>query len=107
MNLKQLAGEKATEYIKDGMVVGLGTGSTAYYAIKKIGALVEEGWKLIGVPTSVQSEKLAKECGIPLSNLQEHPEDRELSVRSLAEKLNVGRTTAHTVLGEFQSNGHQ
>ncbi len=73
MNLKQLAGEKAAEYVKDGMIVGLGTGSTTYYAIKKIGARVEEGLEIIGIPTSIQTEKIAMEWRIPLSNLREHP----------------------------------
>jgi ribose 5-phosphate isomerase A len=74
LNLKQVAGEKAAEYVKNGMVVGLGTGSTTYYAIKKIGAMVEDGLDIIGIPTSIQTEKIAKECSIPLSSLQEHPE---------------------------------
>ena len=73
MNPKQRAGEKATEYIKDGMVVGLGTGSTAYYAIKRIGELVKEGLEIIGIPTSSQTEKIAKEFGVKLSTLNEHP----------------------------------
>ena len=54
-----------------------------------------------------ETKKRTDASAIVREHLQEHPEDRELSVRSLAEKLNVGRTTAHTVLGEFQSNGHQ
>lgn len=40
MEQKRIVGEKATEYIKDGMILGLGTGSTAYYMIKKVGELV-------------------------------------------------------------------
>lgn len=73
LNLKQLAGEKAAEYVSDGMVVGLGTGSTTYYAIKKIGAILEEGLEIIGIPTSKQTERIARECRIPLSSLLEHP----------------------------------
>lgn len=67
-----MAAEKAVDYIKDGMVVGLGTGSTVYYAIKKIGKLVESGIGVIGIPTSKQTEKLANECKIPLSSLDEY-----------------------------------
>lgn len=66
MNLKQLAAEKAVEYVKDGMHVGLGTGSTAYWAILKIGERVREGLSIQAVATSKASEKLAKEQGIPL-----------------------------------------
>jgi ribose 5-phosphate isomerase A len=66
MNPKQLVGEKATEYVKDGMVVGLGTGSTAYFAILKIGELVKNGLKIKGVPTSKQTEELALSLNIPL-----------------------------------------
>jgi ribose 5-phosphate isomerase A len=73
LNLKQVAGEKAAEYVKDGMVVGLGTGSTTYYAIKKIGSMVNDGLEIIGIPTSIQTEDIASESGIKLSDLQEHP----------------------------------
>jgi ribose 5-phosphate isomerase A len=66
MSPKQLVGEKATEYIKDGMIVGLGTGSTAYFAIMKIGEMVKNGLKINGVPTSKQTEELALSLGIPL-----------------------------------------
>jgi ribose 5-phosphate isomerase A len=68
-----LAGEKATEYVTDGMVVGLGTGSTAYYTVKRLGAMVAQGLDIIGIPTSVATETIARESGITLSNLQEHP----------------------------------
>jgi ribose 5-phosphate isomerase A len=71
MNEKQLVGEKAVEFVKDGMVVGLGTGSTVYYTILKLGELVKEGLKITGVPTSLATEKLAKELGIPLVTLEE------------------------------------
>ncbi|MBU4256397.1 MAG: ribose-5-phosphate isomerase RpiA [Thermoplasmatales archaeon] len=73
MNLKQVAGEKAVEYVKNGGVVGLGTGSTVFYAIKKIGEKVKNGLDIVGIPTSVETEKLAKQFGIQLSTLEEHP----------------------------------
>lgn len=69
MNAKQLVGEKATEYIEDGMIVGLGTGSTAFYAIQKIGQLVKEGLQITCVPTSKATEQLANELGIPLLDI--------------------------------------
>lgn len=74
MNLKQIAGERAIEYVKDGMVVGLGTGSTTYFAIKRLGMMAAEGLSIIGIPTSAQTENIAKESGIQLSNLEEYPE---------------------------------
>lgn len=72
-NFKKLAGEKAAEHAKDGMVVGLGTGSTVYYTILKLGAMVKDGLDIIGIPTSVRTEELAKEVAIPLTTLEEHP----------------------------------
>ncbi|WP_079909794.1 ribose-5-phosphate isomerase RpiA [Paenibacillus sp. 32352] len=69
MNAKQLAGEKAVEYVKDGMLVGLGTGSTVYWFILKLGELVKHGLDIKGVPTSKSTEKLAIELGIPLVDL--------------------------------------
>jgi ribose 5-phosphate isomerase A len=65
-NPKQLAGERATEYVKDGMVVGLGTGSTAYFAIRKLGQHVAAGLKIQGIPTSEQSRQQALAEKIPL-----------------------------------------
>ncbi|UHA73698.1 ribose-5-phosphate isomerase RpiA [Paenibacillus sp. 481] len=66
MNAKQLAAEKAVAYIQDGMVVGLGTGSTAYWAIHKIAERVHAGLHIRAVASSEQSERLALELGIPI-----------------------------------------
>ena len=72
VNLKKLVAEKAVDdYIEDGMIVGLGTGSTAYYAIKRVGELVSDGYNLTCVATSVQSENLARECGINVVDIDE------------------------------------
>ena len=68
------AAVKACELVKDGMAVGLGTGSTTAYAIKELGRRVDEGLDIVGVPTSYASEALAIECGIPLVSLAERPE---------------------------------
>ena len=70
-NPKQLAGERATEYVENGMVVGLGTGSTAFYAIQKLGERVRQGLTIRGIPTSEQSRKQAKEEGIPLTDFSQ------------------------------------
>lgn len=71
MNAKQIVGEKAVEFVKDGMVLGLGTGSTVHYTIQKLGKLVKEGLNIKGIPTSIQTERLAKEVGIPITNFSE------------------------------------
>ncbi|MBC7883964.1 MAG: ribose-5-phosphate isomerase RpiA [Saprospiraceae bacterium] len=72
MNAKQVAAEKAVGYIENGMLVGLGTGSTAFFAIKKIGDRVkEEGLKITAVASSSGSEELARSVGIPLVPLSE------------------------------------
>lgn len=71
--LKQLAAEQAVEEVASGMIVGLGTGSTIYYALLKLGEKVRNGLDIIGIPTSKQTEEIATQQGIPLSTLGEHP----------------------------------
>ncbi|EKQ52236.1 MULTISPECIES: ribose-5-phosphate isomerase RpiA [unclassified Clostridium] len=71
MEQKRIAGEKAVEYIKDGMILGLGTGSTAYYMIKRVGELVQNGINIKAVATSKGTESLAKELHIPLVSIDE------------------------------------
>jgi ribose 5-phosphate isomerase A len=67
MNPKQLAAEKAVLFLEDGMTIGLGTGSTAYWAIEKIGEKVNrDGWKIKAIATSVRSEEQARGLGIPI-----------------------------------------
>jgi ribose 5-phosphate isomerase A len=68
---KRRAAERAVEFLKDGQIVGLGTGSTAIFAIRAIGRLVREGLKIRGVPTSVDTARCATELGIPLVDLNE------------------------------------
>ena len=68
---KRRAGESAAEVVEDGMIVGLGTGSTAAWAIQAIGQAVDSGLDVRGVPTSFQSRELALEAGIPLVGLDE------------------------------------
>ncbi|MDH7508395.1 MAG: ribose-5-phosphate isomerase RpiA [Methanomassiliicoccales archaeon] len=68
---KEIAAEKAVERIKDGMIVGLGTGTTVYYALRKIGELCKKGLNVIGVPTSIETERLAKEFGIPITSIDD------------------------------------
>ncbi len=72
-NQKKIAAEKATESVQSGMVVGLGTGSTVYYALLKLGAMVRAGLDIVGVPTSAGTEKIATAQQIPLVTLATHP----------------------------------
>lgn len=72
---KKKAAVKAVEQVASGMVVGLGTGSTAKYAVERIGELFQNGAlrDIVGIPSSVQTEKLALSVGIPLTTFEEHP----------------------------------
>ncbi|MCU5518182.1 ribose 5-phosphate isomerase A [Bacillus wiedmannii] len=71
MNLKQLAGAYAANFVKDGMKVGLGTGSTVYWLIQKLGERVKEGLSFQAVPTSKETEVLAKQLNISLISLND------------------------------------
>ncbi len=71
---KEAAGRAAAKLVRDGDVVGLGTGSTAYFTVIALGDRVKAGLKIIGLPTSVATADLARAVGIPLTTLDEHPE---------------------------------
>ncbi len=73
MNLKRMAAEAAVERVKEGMVLGLGTGSTTRYAIEKLGRLMNESLNILCIPTSDATAELARSLGIPLTSLSEHP----------------------------------
>lgn len=64
--LKRMAAEAAVRYVKDGQVVGLGTGSTAKYVILALGERMKTGLRITGVPTSHETAELARRSGIPL-----------------------------------------
>jgi len=72
--MKRLAAEKACDCIEDGMILGLGTGSTVDYALRKIGKMVNKGIKIKGIPTSFRTKKIANEEKIPLTSFEENPE---------------------------------
>ena len=72
MDLKERAAREAVGYVKDGMVVGLGSGSTASIAIKILGERVKDGMRIVGIPTSADSEILAKQVGISIGELKDH-----------------------------------
>ena len=69
---KKMAGIKAAEFVKDGMVVGLGTGSTAYYFVEEIGRRIkEEGLQITAVTTSSVTSKQAEGLNIPLKSIDQ------------------------------------
>ena len=71
---KQKAALEAVKHVKDGFIVGLGSGSTAAFAIEALGERVKrEKLRIMGIPTSYQAFLLAVECGIPITTLDEHP----------------------------------
>lgn len=68
---KRRAAEHAIELVRDGQVIGLGTGSTAKFAIEGLGRRIGEGLSITGVPTSSATETLARNVGITLVDLNE------------------------------------
>ncbi|MCL7476493.1 MAG: ribose-5-phosphate isomerase RpiA, partial [ANME-2 cluster archaeon] len=70
---KKIVGDSAAALVEDGMVVGLGTGSTTAFAIQALGRRVDEGLDIQGIPTSYQSLMLAIEWGIPITSLDQDP----------------------------------
>ncbi|MFC1714837.1 ribose-5-phosphate isomerase RpiA [Candidatus Poribacteria bacterium] len=73
--LKQEAAERAVDFVESGMVVGLGHGSTAIFAVRRIAQLLQSGQleDILGVPCSIHVEQEARELGIPLTTLDDHP----------------------------------
>ena len=69
MNEKKLAAEKSIDFIKDGMTLGLGTGSTVFFLVNKLAELVKQGLKVKCVSTSNQTSELAERLGIEIVNL--------------------------------------
>ena len=70
---KQRAAAAAAELITDGMVLGLGTGTTASYLVQILGERVRQGLRIQGVPTSEATRQLAVAEGVPLTTLEEQP----------------------------------
>ena len=69
---KFVAAKRATEFIEDGMKVGLGTGSTAAWMVRCLGERIrEEGLRVVGVPTSSRTAELARQVGVPITTLDE------------------------------------
>jgi len=73
--LKKMVGYKSVDdYVKSGMVVGLGTGSTAYFAVERLGQLLKDGTltDIVAIPTSIRTKEQAEELKIPLVTLDTH-----------------------------------
>jgi len=73
--LKKMVGYKSVDdYVKSGMVVGLGTGSTAYFAVERLGQKLESGElkDILAIPTSIRTKEQAESLGIPLVTLDTH-----------------------------------
>lgn len=70
-NEKTLAAKEAVKYLRNGQIVGLGSGSSAYIAIAEIGELVKNGLEIRGVPTSEKTRELAESLHIPLLNIED------------------------------------
>jgi len=71
--LKMAAAESAVALVSDGMIVGLGTGSTAAFAVSALGKRVKQGLRIVGIPTSERTAAQARAVGIPLASLAEEP----------------------------------
>jgi ribose 5-phosphate isomerase A len=73
--LKRRAAEAAVEQVRSGMVLGLGSGTTVAYALQRLAELLQAGKidGVCGVPSSIQTEKQARQLGIPLTSLDRHP----------------------------------
>jgi len=68
---KETAARASVKLVRDGDIVGLGTGSTAAYAVRFLGERVRAGLKIRGIPTSIHTQELAASIGIPLTTLDE------------------------------------
>ncbi|MDT8717671.1 ribose-5-phosphate isomerase RpiA [Clostridium sp. 19966] len=88
---KKIAGVKAAEYIEDNMILGLGTGSTAYYVIEKAGELAKQGLNIKAVATSESTANLANELGIPLVSIND------------VEKIDLAIDGVDEIDGEFNA----
>ncbi|MGI4746535.1 MAG: ribose-5-phosphate isomerase RpiA [Janthinobacterium lividum] len=88
---KLAAGRKAIEiYLKDGMRIGLGSGTTSHWFVRALGEKVREGFDVAGVPTSTATRDLAIQCGVPLLDLND-VEELDLTIDGADEIDHAGR----------------
>jgi ribose 5-phosphate isomerase A len=71
---KRMAARRALEFVEDGMLLGLGSGTTSAIFIQELGERVKQGLRVRGIATSTASEKLAESLSIPITNFEESPE---------------------------------
>lgn len=71
---KRMTARYAADLVQSGMVVGLGTGSTAAFLVERLGERVAEGLNILGIPTSESTAALARAVGIPITTFADHPE---------------------------------
>jgi len=71
-HLKSAAAKRAVEFVESGMVIGLGTGSTADFVVEELAARVARGLAIVAIPTSEHTAGLARRLGIPLASFSEH-----------------------------------
>ncbi|MBV9860000.1 MAG: ribose-5-phosphate isomerase RpiA [Alphaproteobacteria bacterium] len=93
--LKRAAALRAIDYVENGMVVGLGTGSTAYFVVEGLGQRVAQGLKIVGIPTSERTAAQARQLSIPLATFAEH-QRLDLTIDGADE---VERGTLHLIKG--------
>ena len=93
--MKRAAAARAVAEVEDGMVVGLGSGSTAAFALAGIAERVASGLRIVGIPTSDSTAALARRRGIPLANFDEH---RRIDL-TIDGADQVERATLHLIKG--------
>ena len=80
-NPKEIAGRAAADMVRDGMALGLGTGSTVHFALERLAERIRaEGLRVAGVPTSLDTERKARELGIDLIELRDRPDPLDLTI---------------------------
>jgi ribose 5-phosphate isomerase A len=70
--LKRAAAERALDFVENGMVLGLGTGTTAAFFVEQLGGRVAQGLSIVAIPTSERTAAQARRLGIPLATFAEH-----------------------------------
>jgi ribose 5-phosphate isomerase A len=93
--LKRVAAERAVDFVENGMVLGLGTGSTAAFFIEQLAGRIGQGLAVVAIPTSERSAAQARQLGIPLTSFAEH-QRIDLAVDGADE---VQRTTLDLIKG--------
>jgi len=71
-DLKRAAAARAIEFVESGMILGLGTGSTAAFVVEELAARIARGLQIVAIPTSERTAGMARQLGIPLTNFAEH-----------------------------------